>query len=245
MAYGEADVLLKDYEDERSLNAMEWNGCQLVNSSASDTVRFLTDCVLEGKRQRLCSASAHTLNLARHDPYLATALRRMDGLLPDGSGAAAAAQLTGRKLFVNLNPRDLVPALLLALPTYTRFFILGARRAITPHVAMNLTETWPHLQLVGCQDSSFEAWESASVAEKINKSGAEVVFTGMDAPRQELWMDRYADRLDTTLVLGVSGFFEFVASHAFERPIGPNGLRTKGDWRPQVSGPLVGRAAGL
>ena len=169
----------------------------------------------------------------------------MDGLLPDGSGVAAAAALTGRKLFVNLNPRDLVPSLLPALPTFTKFFLLGARRAITPQVAMNLTETWPHLHLVGCHDSSFEAWESAGVVEKINRSGAEVVFIGMDSPRQELWLDRYADRLNATLVLGVSGFFEFVASHTFERPLGPNGLRTKGEWRPQVSGPVAGRAAVL
>ncbi|MEO1656507.1 MAG: WecB/TagA/CpsF family glycosyltransferase [Pseudomonadota bacterium] len=245
MAYGEAVAWQTESEAELTPNTVEWNGCQLINASAADTVRWLADTLAEGERKRLSFTSAHTLHLAQHDPYLATALRRMDALLPDGSGVAVAERMTGHRFMVNLNPRDLIPALLRALPSATTFFQLGSRPEVTERVAINLKETWPHLRLVGCQDSSFDLWESASLVERINTRKAQVVMVGMDAPRQQLWMDRYAHHLEANLVIGVGSLFDFAANHTFDHRREAGRLSSKGAWRLQVGGPVFQRNAAL
>ncbi|MEM0927970.1 MAG: WecB/TagA/CpsF family glycosyltransferase [Pseudomonadota bacterium] len=239
MAFGEHIAQQAEHERVSTLSTVEWNGCQVVNASSGDTISWLMDSLDAGNKRRLCFTSAHPLSLARHDPYLATALRGMDALLPDGSGVATVKHETGHRLWVNLNPRDLVPAILQALPVGTRFFQLGARRAITKQVALNLSATWPHLKLVGCQDNAFQPWDSAQVVQKINRACASVVLVGMETPRQELWMERYASQLEAELVLGVGSLFDFAANHLFERRCPADSLRTKGTWQLRVGGPTV------
>ncbi|MEO1041755.1 MAG: WecB/TagA/CpsF family glycosyltransferase [Pseudomonadota bacterium] len=238
MAFGEGAALGIEGIETEGPNTVEWNGYQLVNASVADTVRWLRSVVTERGYQRLSFTSAHSFHLAEHDPYYATALRRMDGLLPDGSGVAVVTRDTGPRPFVRLRASQLVPRLLRNLPSSTRVFLLGANSTTARNLASNLGDTWPHLTLVGNEGSQFEAWESANMVNRINASQPDIVIVGMDAPRQEQWMDRHAATIHAPLVLGVGGLFAFMANHAFDGAMQSTYRGSRDPWRFHLKGPV-------
>jgi N-acetylglucosaminyldiphosphoundecaprenol N-acetyl-beta-D-mannosaminyltransferase len=64
------------------------------------------------------------------------------------------------------------------------------------------------------------------VIEDINEHPARIVLVGMGTPKQELWVDRYADRLDGAVVWTVGALFDYVSGHMPRAPrwIADNGL---------------------
>jgi N-acetylglucosaminyldiphosphoundecaprenol N-acetyl-beta-D-mannosaminyltransferase len=52
------------------------------------------------------------------------------------------------------------------------------------------------------------------------------VLVGMGTPKQELWVDRYADRLDGAVVWTVGALFDYVSGHTPRAPrwLADNGL---------------------
>jgi N-acetylglucosaminyldiphosphoundecaprenol N-acetyl-beta-D-mannosaminyltransferase len=64
------------------------------------------------------------------------------------------------------------------------------------------------------------------VIEHINQHPAAIVLVGMGTPKQELWVDRYAERLDGAVVWTVGALFDYVSGHIPRAPrwLADNGL---------------------
>ncbi|MEM7741969.1 MAG: WecB/TagA/CpsF family glycosyltransferase [Pseudomonadota bacterium] len=242
MAFGEATAERVESINQTVPSTVEWKGYQLINASVADTVGWLSRVVTEKGYQRLSFASAHTFYLAEHDPYYATALRRISGLLTDRSGVAAINRNTDYRTLVHLNARQIIPRLFDSLSSGTKIFLIGASPAQAQHLASNIGEAWPHLCLVGNEIGDFEAWEAANLVNTINASHADIVIAGMDTPRQEQWMDRHAATINAPLVLGVGGLFEFMASHAFGGTLCTADRHANGSWRFHLKGPALIRS---
>ncbi|MCQ8183949.1 WecB/TagA/CpsF family glycosyltransferase [Parvularcula maris] len=168
---------------------------------------------------RVMFMNAHCFNVVRENPYYATALRRADMLLPDGSGVALAAKAKGRRFVANLNGTDLLPALFASLRgTRQRVFLLGGAEGVSEDVAAAISRSWPHIEVVGTHSGYFKDYASRNIVNTINRSGADIVLVAMGVPRQELWIDRYANSIDAPLVFAVGGLFDFMAERVSRAP---------------------------
>lgn len=138
-------------------------------------------------------ANAHSVNLARHLPEFADALKRVT-VLNDGIGIELAARvLTGKRLPANLNGTDLTPALLAALPANTRVFLLGSPPGVSEDARAVFIQRFPLLSFVGARDGFFADAEGAEVAAEIAATAADLLIVGMGQPRQEIWATRYGN----------------------------------------------------
>ena len=90
---------------------------------------------------------------------------------------------------------------------------------------------FPGLQIVGGWSPPFRPLyeaERTEVAERINASGADVVWVGTGQPKQEKWMAEMRDRLDAPILAGVGAAFDF---HAGIVPQAPNWMQRMGlEW---------------
>jgi len=69
--------------------------------------------------------------------------------------------------------------------------------------------------------------EDAMVA-RLNAARPDIVWVGLGAPRQDLWMARYRDRLEAPVLIGVGAAFDF---HAGVKPQAPRWMRERGlEW---------------
>jgi anti-anti-sigma regulatory factor len=66
---------------------------------------------------------------------------------------------------------------------------------------------------------AFETKKDAEICDKINKSGARLLFIGFGNPKQEMWFQRNRFRLRTNLAMGVGGTFHFIAGDVLRAPL--------------------------
>ena len=84
-----------------------------------------------------------------------------------------------------------------------------------------LKERYPHLQIAGMVSPPFRslsAEEDAAEIEKINASGADIIWVGLGAPKQENWMYDHRDKVHGVMI-GVGAGFDYHAGNIKRAPM--------------------------
>jgi len=158
-----------------------------------------------------------------------TSLRKAyDGanlVLADGAPVVAVSRLLGRALPERVAGSDLVPAMFDSAQsnnTELRVFLLGAAPGVADRAAEQIHLRWPRVQVVGtCSPPlGFEkdSAENERILHEVARAQPDVVLIGLGAPKQELWIDRYANRLEAKAALCVGATIDFLAGEKNRSP---------------------------
>lgn len=155
--------------------------------------------------------------LARERKDFTEALNGADLVIPDGIGIIYAARILGAPLPERVPGIELASFLLSeAAKNGSSVFLLGAKPGVAERAAEKLREQHPGLRVVGTGDGYFK--EDAPVIEKINALKPELLLVCLGFPKQELWMRRYRDVLNTRLMLGLGGSLDVFAGDVKRAP---------------------------
>lgn len=191
------------------------------------------DAVIERRgRECLSAAAVHLVMEARRDPELHRALQGTT-MVPDGVplvwalralGHAEASRVYGPDLMAEYCAR--------AARSGTPMYLYGGRsEEALAQLQGALRARFPGLQIVGGWSPPFRPLtepERAEVAERINASGAQVVWVGTGQPKQEKWMAEMRPHLQAPLLVGVGAAFDF---HARIVPQAPPWMQRMGlEW---------------
>jgi N-acetylglucosaminyldiphosphoundecaprenol N-acetyl-beta-D-mannosaminyltransferase len=173
--------------------------------------------------------NAHVVNQSRDLPELADALRAADLVYCDGYGVRLAAKTLDRPVPHRMTGADWVWGLAaLCELTGDSLYLLGSDPAVARQAAARLQRWYPRLKIAGSHHgySQFESPQNDRVIEDINARGASIVLVGMGTPRQELWIDRYAHRVDADVLWSVGALFDYLAGRVPRAPgwLADNGL---------------------
>lgn len=156
---------------------------------------------------------------AQRSPELLDALENAALVIPDGVGVVAAARLLGKGRMERVPGSDLMPQICqLAMTERKPIFLFGAKPEIAGQAAMLLQDRYPGLKVAGTQHGYVKDENMDQLVESINASGADILFVGLGSPRQELWMDRYRDRLSVRVCQGVGGTFDAICGNPRRAP---------------------------
>lgn len=152
--------------------------------------------------------------------------------LADGMPLVWASKLVGDALPGRVAGSDLVPALLAAAPPGTRVYFLGASEASSQQAVANVSEQYPQVEVAGRLSPPIGFENSPEWSERITSdilaSKADLIFVGLGAPKQELWVARHSERLPGTVVLCVGATIDFLAGTV---PRAPEWARSSGlEW---------------
>lgn len=176
--------------------------------------------------------NAHCVNVARSDKEYADILRGSDALLPDGSGIKLAARLAGTDTGENLNGTDLFPLVCeRAAAMGQSVFLLGGAPGIAAAAAAEMQRRYPGLEVAGTHHGYFADDDCGAVIDRINDSGAAMMFVGFGVPRQEQWIARFRDRINVPVLLGVGGLFDYYSGRIPRAPMLLRRLGQEWMWR--------------
>lgn len=149
--------------------------------------------------------------------------------LPDSAGLLHAARWTRQRLPARVAGVDIVGAFCRTLNEQHPVFLLGGGPGIAARAAHALQRANPSLRIVGTYAGSPSPAEAPDIIQRINASGACVLFVAYGAPMQDLWINEHLrDFMTVRLAMGVGGTFDFL-SGAVRRA--PNFLRVAGlEW---------------
>src|SRR5262249_28341332 len=148
--------------------------------------------------------NVHLVETARRSDGVRSALQGARLNLPDGAPVAWLAGWIGRRRGGRVTGGDLFaaggstgrrsPLFLRPTPETLQRLVAAVRR------------DYPDAHICGVHSPPFRAMterESIELAGRINESGADIVWVGLGAPRQELWMLANRERLRAPALIGV------------------------------------------
>ncbi len=157
------------------------------------------------------------VEVCRADPAAREAVNGADLVLPDGIGVVKGAAILGTPLKGRTPGIEFAAALLERMAQEgMSLFLLGAKPAVAERAAENLKACYPGLQIAGTHDGYFR--EDGPVAEAVRRSGADVAFVCLGAPRQELWMARNGPVTGAHLLCGLGGSLDVFAGTVERAP---------------------------
>lgn len=195
-------------------------GIPVVNTTMKEAVDWVIAEASGTDARHMAFVNPDCLNIAWENADYRNVLLKADRVLPDGIGIHLGCRILGRALRANVNGTDMFPLLCEAagrarLP----IFLVGARPGIAQAAADNMVRRFPDLQIAGTRDGYFQSDEEAGVVEAINASGARILLVAFGAPRQELWLGRWRDRLVPPVRMGVGGLFDFYSGRIPRAPV--------------------------
>jgi N-acetylglucosaminyldiphosphoundecaprenol N-acetyl-beta-D-mannosaminyltransferase len=181
--------------------------------------RCLEFCRAPRSSHLIVTANASHLCMMRRDPELAAACRAAHLTLADGMSVVWALRASGQSVPERVTGVDLMARLLSVAGEHKlRLYFLGARPEVVAALARQSRALYPGLQIAGFRDGYFGSDEHQVIAEEIRASGAHMLFVGLPTPFKETWCQRYCQRLDVPVIVGVGGSFDVLAGYVKRAP---------------------------
>ena len=163
--------------------------------------------------------------LLQHREDLRTAYHYAGLVLADGWPVVAASRFLGRSLPERVAGSDLVPRFFSALADdqQLRVFLLGAAPGVAERAAENVHQRWPNVEVVGTYSPPLgferDADECDHILDLIRAADPELLVVGLGAPKQELWVQRFQERIHAKAALCVGATIDFLAGERRRAPI--------------------------
>lgn len=91
-------------------------------------------------------------------------------------------------------------------------YLLGAGDGVAKEVRTITTEKVPNAKIVGAESGGNPFEQAEMLVHNINQSRATVLLTAYGAPKQELWIHKYAPHCpELRYAIGLGGTFDFIA----------------------------------
>jgi N-acetylglucosaminyldiphosphoundecaprenol N-acetyl-beta-D-mannosaminyltransferase len=192
-------------------------------------LRMITGWAGQGETRRVMYVNAHVVNQSRERPELADALRSADLVYCDGYGVRMAATTLDLPVPHRMTGADWVWGVAsLCELTGESLYLLGSDPPLAREAAKRLQRWYPRLEIAGYHHgySEFDTPQNERVIEDINACRPGIVLVGMGTPKQELWIDRYAHRLEADVLWSVGALFDYLAGRVPRAPrwLADNGL---------------------
>jgi N-acetylglucosaminyldiphosphoundecaprenol N-acetyl-beta-D-mannosaminyltransferase len=192
-----------------------------LSISMAEALSLIRGVIREDGKESVSFINADCLNISTKDEEYRSILNSQSIVLPDGAGINIGCRLIGERLEANLNGTDLLPVLCeVAVEDEITLYLLGAAPGVAARMRENLMMTYPGLDVVGEHHGYFDHDEdSDEVIAKINASKPNIVLVAFGAPRQEKWIHNHRDKIDSNILVGVGGLFDFYSGDKKRAPL--------------------------
>lgn len=187
-------------------------GTEIAVTTMEETVRYIEEHMEELRGKYICVSNVHTTVTAYEDESYRKVQNGAAFALPDGKplslyskkhGFPEAERVTGPDLMGELFARD---------NGLTHYFYGGSEATIRT-LREKLPKEYPHLKIAGMVSPPYRPLtkeEDAAQVEAMNASGADIIWIGLGAPKQERYMFEHQG-LTQGVMVGVGAGFDYYA----------------------------------
>jgi N-acetylglucosaminyldiphosphoundecaprenol N-acetyl-beta-D-mannosaminyltransferase len=155
-----------------------------------------------------------------HAAYEAASL-----VLTDGKPIFFSLRLLGNGVPETVPGSDFVPRLFDASrgKKGLKVFWLGAAPGVAEKAANRVKSAWPHIDSVGCYSPPFgfegDEQENRKILRLVKQGNPDILIIGLGAPKQELWIHAYHNRINGGVALCVGAVIDFLAGEKKRAPL--------------------------
>ena len=166
-------------------------------------------------------ANVHTTVTAYENPHYRRVQNGGVMAVPDGGPLSTLARKRGyRETCRTTGPGLMDEILRISEKKNYRHFFYGSTPETLKKMRRRLGREYPDLKIVGMVSPPFRSLtedEDRKVVKRINESGADFIWVGLGAPKQEEWMAAHQGKL-RGLMIGVGAGFDYLAGNIRRAP---------------------------
>ena len=197
-------------------------GVHAINMAQA--VGLIDAAIPRGRKGYVCVTGVHGVMEAQRDAALKAILNRAFLTTPDGMPTVWVGKWQGFHSMGRVyGPELMLEICGLSVSRGYTHFLYGGNPGLAEQLGTELSRRFPGLRVVGTFTPPFRDLDPAEEAELLStvaKCKPDFFWVGLSTPKQERFMARYLDRLDTTLMLGVGAAFD----------VHTGGIRDAPDW---------------
>jgi UDP-GlcNAc:undecaprenyl-phosphate GlcNAc-1-phosphate transferase len=201
------------FPERFSFEQAEIAGLKFDFVRAAEVVKVVERWRRNGERDCVTLSNPTSVMACHRDEAMKAATSEAGLTLPDGVGILMAAKMLGYGRCHRVGGPTLMLELCDAGRAHNyRHFFYGGAAGIPEKLEEKLTEKFPGLNVVGSYSPPFRPLtpeEDEQIIDRINAAKPDIVWVGLGAPKQEIWMHAHRHGLDATALIGVGAAFDF------------------------------------
>jgi N-acetylglucosaminyldiphosphoundecaprenol N-acetyl-beta-D-mannosaminyltransferase len=171
----------------------------------------------------VCERDVHGLMISLRDPAMMDIHRAAGMVAPDGMPVVWLTRWRSKLPVKRVCGADLVDALCNEGQSKGhRHYFYGGKPGVAEAMIGKLKAKYPGLVIAGSHTPPFRpltAEEDAAAVEAINQSGAQIVWVGLNTPKQEYWMRDHVGRIGGATLIGIGAAFDFHSGAVTRAPV--------------------------
>lgn len=180
----------------------------------------------------VCLTNVHTTVAAQSSPELRSAVDAAFLSVPDGMPLTWILRGRGHRQAEKVTGIEYLPMVASAgLEAGLRHFLYGSAPGVAHRAGRRLEELVPGVRVVGAASppfTSIDEWPVDDLRRELSRAKPDILWVGLGAPKQELWMSAMAGVLEVPVMVGVGAAFDYLAG---TKPAAPTFMRHVGlEW---------------
>ena len=202
--------------------------CHILNvklrvSDYNGALQLVKNAIETGNQIRMNLCNVHVTMVAQSMPELMAALNHPSAMtFPDGMPLVWAMRSWGAKIKDRVYGPDFFELCMSeSVELGFKHFLYGSTDETLKKLESNLKNKFENIDICDSYSPPFRQLtsdEEKEVISKINDSGANIVWIGLGAPKQEIFVDKIAEKLNAPVVVAIGAAFDFHAGTVKQAP---------------------------
>lgn len=198
---------------------MDILGVRIDEVSMDDAVNKVQTFLTEDKMHLICTPNPEMLVTAQNDDEFKKILNSSELNIPDGNGIVWAAKKLGYSLKERVAGFDFIHRIFeLVQDMDISFYFLGSKPGVADKAREKIEEKYVGIDVVGSRDGYFSVEEEKKVIADINANKPDVLLVALGAPKQERFINKYRNKLNCKIAIGVGGCFDVISGNVKRSP---------------------------
>jgi len=198
-------------------------GVKVSSTGYDEALHFIMSAARRRTGATVTALAVHGLVLASRSSDFRSRLEQFDLVVPDGQPVRFALNLLYGQTLVDrvYGPELMIRLCRQAAETGVGVYLYGSYPEVVEKLRLNLEQRFPHLKVAGSEPSLFRPLtrkEDQALVDRVNDSGAGVVFLGLGCPLQETFAHEHRESIKAVQVC-VGAAFDFYSGHKKMAPV--------------------------
>lgn len=193
-------------------------GVNIAVTNMNEVVTYILDNLEKLKGKYICVSNVHTTVMSYENPDYLNVQNSADLRIPDGKPLSLVCKKRGFKEASRVTGPELMEELF-RIQDLSHYFY-GSTEKTLKKLKQNLEIKFPNIKIAGMYSPPFRNLdddEDKKIIDMINKSGADILWVALGAPKQENWMFKHKDKINA-LMIGVGAGFDYHAGNIKRAP---------------------------
>jgi N-acetylglucosaminyldiphosphoundecaprenol N-acetyl-beta-D-mannosaminyltransferase len=177
------------------------------------------DSEFYNQNMTIYSANGHSISIANSDPRMKNILNKADILHADGQSVVSfSRKFSDYPIPERSATTDTIHDVPLMNSSDVNHFLLGAKNETISSCSEIMSKKYENFKVVGYNDGYFSELEQEQIVNKINESGADVLWVGLGKPKEQEFIHNLRDKIKVPVIISCGGCYNFITGDYARAP---------------------------